>query len=163
MSDKKGWTTDEDLDMANQSTEPPPPLEDGIHGPATIVKAEPEATNKGQPGAKIELSVTDASGRKRKVYDKVVFTKEAAFRVKQLALAVGVEAPARSTYELVEEFCGAVTGQEVWLKTKRQTFENKVNAKVDMYLTAEKAATMAAGGEGGEAAAEGARPKRRRT
>lgn len=168
MGQQKGWTTgsDEKVSWDDVSTEPPAPLEIGIYQ-ATIEQAEPSPTKENKPAIKLVLTVSAAYGGAgidpaRKMFDNVTLTKEAAFRVKQLAAAAGVAPPASFGFEDVEAFCAAlVDAQPVWLKSKRSTWDGKVNHKVDRYLT-EAQAGEAANGPSGEASSgeAPARPKR---
>lgn len=167
MTGSKGWTSEESVDWDNIGTEPPPPLEVGVYK-AIVTKAEPEKTSTGKPALKIELLVQEAYGGEgldpaRKMFDNVTLTKEAAFRVKQLAAAAGITPPASFAFADAEEFCAAlVEADAVWLRSKRSTWEGKVNHKVDRYLTEEQAAEAANAGSGNAATSEAAPTKRRR-
>ena len=148
-----GWTSEESFDWDNVSTEPPPPLEVGIYK-AIIVKAEPSPTKEGKPALRLELQVTEIFGGgplepPRKMFDNVTFVKEAAFRIKQLAASAGVVPPATSKFADVEVFAAALCDAPcVYLRSKRDTYQGKTNAKVDRYLTEAQAGEAANGGSG---------------
>lgn len=163
----KGWTTAQEIDPDKVPDGPPPPLDPGVYF-ATIAKAEPEETKKGDPAIKLELMVTHAHGGspgdlKRKVFDKAVFTQETAWRVKQLAKSVGVDMPTSNAYDTVDEFCGSlVESNGVWVRLKQETFNEKTNARVDRYLTEEQAAEVASSGSADGKGGESASPRRRK-
>ncbi len=158
---QQGWTTQQDLNMDQVSTEPPPPLEAGIYR-ARVVEATPQPTKKGDPALRVVLQVfADIAGSeispKRKIYQTAVLTQDAAFRVKQLAVAAGVEPPKTSGFDDASTFAAELTGAEVLCKTKqRQTPDGKTIADVDRFLTAEQAQQST------QAAAPAAPPKRRK-
>jgi hypothetical protein len=179
MTGTKGWTKEETFDWDNTSTEPPPPLEDGTYR-ARVVAAMPELTQKGDPCIKIELQVYEALTKDgaselnppRKMFDTLVLSKGAAFRVKQICRSAKVDPPASSRRDVVEEFCGRlVESESVALRSRRESYKGKMNARCDRYLGDDQIqasidgtlGTDAGSGEGaGEtAAAAGGRRRRR--
>lgn len=167
MAQNQGWTSQESVNWDDVSTEAPPPLPVGIYK-ALITKAEPSPTKEQKPAVKLELSVDEAYGGagvdpKRKMFDNVTLTKEAAFRVKQLAAAAGVAPPASFGFADVEAFCAALCDAgPVWLRSKQSTYEGKTNHKVDRYLTEAQAGEAAnAGGAATSAEARPVRTKRK--
>lgn len=139
-----GWTSEEAVNWNDVSTEPPPPLEDGIYR-AIVVKAEPKPLGKeNKPGIALQLQVEEQFGGgavepKRKLFDNVMMSAAAAFKVKQLATAAGIEPPASFKFADVEAFCIALVDSSALLvRTKREEYpkgSGKVNAKADRYLT----------------------------
>jgi len=177
-----GWTDDKATEFPNWddvNTEAPPPLAPG-HYYATIVKAEPRPTGKGDPAISLTLRVTQAHGEapdslSRTMYDNLTLTMAAAFRIKQLVQSVGngVTPPPSSRLADVEDFCASLTGQGVWLRSKLDTYtpkpsaadpepQPKTNAKVDRYLTDEQVIESVNRGAGAGEVADDSRPKRRR-
>jgi hypothetical protein len=167
MASNQGWTSEESFDWDAVSTEPPPPLEVGIYK-AIVVKAEPSPTKDNKPSLKIELSVIETFGAgplesPRKMFDNVTFVKEAAFRVKQLATAAGVTPPPTSKFADVEAFAQALVESNcVYLRSKRDTYQGKTNAKVDRYLSEAQAGEAANGSAATPSADAPARPTRTR-
>lgn len=181
----QGWTQNDSFDNWDDvSTEAPKPPTPEIYA-ITVVKAEAKATGTGKPAVNLEISLTGIHNggdlpSPRKVYDLVTITKEAAFKVKQLAMAMGVAPPANNSYGAVCEFADNLVGQTAFAKTKLDTYkpkptpenpapEARTNAKVDRYLTQEQADKMRTGasGEGAsevapEATAAAAGGRRRR-
>lgn len=142
---QQGWTTSEDVDFDSASKEAPPPLPVGLYK-FEVTKTEPQATQKeGHPAAQVELRAVEAKDpttdlskyNGRLPYERIVFTKDAAWKVKQLADAAGVPAPKSNGFEPVCEFLDAILGQQVWAQTKLRPSKNngKVYAEVDKYLT----------------------------
>jgi hypothetical protein len=152
---KQGWTQSEDLDWQNTPDGPPPPLENGIYR-AVIAKAEAEPTKDGKPAVSLQLTVTAKHGSdeklSRKMFDKLVLTKDAAFRAKQCGKACEVELPANSGYDAVSEFAAALVGCEVWIKTKQEPYAGKINARVELYVSEEKLQEVLSGASGSESA-----------
>ena len=168
MAQNAGWTSQETVNWDDVSAEPPPPLANGIYK-ALITKAEPSPTKENKPAIKIELLVDgvyggDAVDPARKMFDNVTLVKEAAFRVKQLAAAANVAPPASFGFADVEAFCAALCDAgPVWLRSKQNTWDGKVNHKVDRYLTEAQAGEAAnAGSSSAAAAAERPAPRQRR-
>lgn len=169
MSGTKGWASEEAIDWDKVSEDPPAPLEDGGYM-AVIAKAEAKQTKDDKPALGIELHVTQPYGGEpgslnRKVFDTVTFTAEAAFRAKQLATATGVTPPRSTGFDAINDFAQALVGCTVWIKTRRNTFQGKTNAKVDVYVPEAKLEQVMAGAPavaGSEAASPAARAKRGR-
>ncbi len=166
----KGWALDDDLDIDNVSTKAPPPLDDGIYR-FKVVSAEGELSQKGNPKASIALEVIsrfgsdepiDSNGkRSKKVYDNsVTFTKDAAWKMKQLAIAAGIEPARRNNPEAVEAYCEALVGQEVIAEVVQNQSGARIFANVKSYYTEAEAQQVLAGETPGEESAEPARPKR---
>lgn len=167
-SEQEGWTQSEALDFDKVSTEKPPPLDDGYYQ-ATIVEAKPQKTQEGVPGVSIELRV-DRSYESpletpRKMFDRLVFTKAALWHVKQIAVAANVSPPKSTAFGDVEEFCEALTGTQVWLRSEKNTYKGKVNARAAQFYPEDKIADAVAGKGESNGAAEsstGVAKKRRR-
>jgi hypothetical protein len=170
MAGNTGWTSEESVNWNDVSTEPPPPLEDGIYR-AIVVKAEPKPLGKeNKPGIAIQLQVEEQFGGgaiepKRKLFDNVMMSAAAAFKVKQLATAANIEPPASFKFADVEAFCNALVDSNALLvRTKRETYtppggSPRTNAKVDRYLTEQQLSD--AGAEADAAAADGGSRRRR--
>ena len=153
MATKTGWTESTDLNWDDVSTEAPPPLAPGIYR-AVIVEAKPRQTNKGDPAINVKLAVGDT---KRTVYDTLVLSATALFKLKQMGQSAEVSLPANTGIEAIETFCGELTGCEVHVRTKIDTYTPpasegnpepapRVNAKVDRYFTEAQAAEAQSGG-----------------
>jgi len=165
MSDQR-WATSEDLDWDAIPDGPPPPLEDGIYR-AVIGQADPQPTAKERkPAISVQLIVKQRHGSdeelNRRVFDTVVLTKEAAFRAKQLAKATQAELPRNTGYEAVSEFASSLVGSEVWIRTRQQTYNGRVNPRVDLYISEDKLAEVLGNGSGAASAAAEERPQRRK-
>ncbi len=163
---QKGWTANDEMNWDEISDAPPPPLEDGIYR-ASIAKAEAEPTGKGDPAISLQLVALHAHGSdaklNRKLYDKLVVTKDAAFRTKQVIKATGATPPKTNGSDALSEFASELVGCEVWVRTKQQTFQGKVNAKVDMYIADDKLEAVLKGDDGsGGSAAPTPKPRRQR-
>jgi hypothetical protein len=164
-----GWTSADSVNWDEVSTEAPPPLADNLYE-GLIAKAEPRPTKDNKPAISIELSASKVFGgeeleRARKVFDNLTLTKEAAFRVKQLAAAANVEPPKNFGIDAVTAFCDAlVESEKVIFRTRLNTYKGKTNAKVVQYHTEESAKKDAAGGEqsGSEGASEAPVVRRKR-
>jgi hypothetical protein len=166
-TNQAGWANNDSFDWDSVSEDAPPPLEAGIYG-FQIAQAEPEQTKKGDPGVKLVLTITHAMGgsagdMKRKVYDKLTLTKEALFRTKQLAKALDVQPPPGNAPDHVEAFAQALSESGAgFVRLKQETYQGKVNARVDRYLTSDQAQEAAAGSApAGDAGAAPAARKRR--
>lgn len=117
MASNKGWTTDEDLGMADASIEPPACPELDLYA-LRLNRAEPEQVGKeGKPGVRLEFKILRSYGGtdgeldgkfSTRVTHTMGITKETAFNAKRLAMAAGVEPPTRSNIEAIEEFCAAL-------------------------------------------------------
>ena len=166
MSSNQGWTSEESVDWDNVSTEPPPPLAVGIYK-GLITKAEPQPTKEHKPAIALQLQISEEYGGSsiepaRKMFDNVTLSKEAAFRVKQLAASAGVEPPATFKFQDVEAFCvSLVEAGAVYLRSKHATFNGKTNHKVDRYLTEEQAGEAANALSGNASATESEETPRR--
>lgn len=161
MAGNIGWTSAEAVNWDDVSTEAPPPLADGVYR-GVFVKAAPRDTKGGKPAISLELSVQGLYGGEelaspRKMFDNLMCSREAAFRIKGLAAAANVACPKSLGLDDVTEFCTSlIEAPPVIFKTKQSTYEGKTNAKVFAYLTAEKAR---AEGSQGEQASEATEPK----
>jgi uncharacterized protein DUF669 len=148
----EGWTANEKFDWDNVSTDAPPPLEDGVYQ-AVIVKASAEKTKDGKPAVRLELQVNrafgDAEGSiKRKMFDNLTVTLEGAFRIKNLCESFDpkVTPPPSQQLDDVKDFCSRLLeAPAIWLRSRRTTWNGKVNAKVDRYLTEAEAQKVSAG------------------
>lgn len=176
----QGWTQNDSFDNWDDvSTEAPEPPDAGFYI-ATIAKADATkpTSGKGLPNINLTLSVTDVfQGDKlpkpRTVFDNLVVTKDAAFRVKQFCLAADTAPPKSNGADYLPGYASELVGLTVIVQLKRDSYtpkgsvEKKIVARVEKYHTqasAEKAKN--GGGEAAanaEAAAEaGAAPRRRR-
>lgn len=162
-----GWTTAEAVNWDEVSTEAPPPIADGLWK-GVFAKAEPRPTKDGKPAINLELSVINAFGgadlpSPRKLFDNVMCSAAAAFRVKQLAAAAGVNPPKSFGLDDITEFCNAlVEAPPVCFRSKQSEYKGKTNAKVDRYFTEAQATEEQAKGEQPSADAAPARPVRTR-
>ena len=169
MNSQQGWVTDDEIDVDAVSKEPPPPLPAAVYK-FEITKTEPQATQKeGHPAAQLELRAIEARDpttdlgkfNGRLPYERIVFTKDAWWKVKQLSEAIGISGPTRNgkgstSFEAVSEFLDALVGQQVWAQTKLRPSKNgKVYAEIEKYLTEAEVAGEA------PAAVAGGRRKRR--
>jgi hypothetical protein len=167
MAGTTGWTSNEAVNWDDVSTEAPPPIADGMYR-AVFVKAEPRPTKEGKPAISLELSVLGAFGgadlpSPRKLFDNVMCSAAAAFRVKQLAAATAVNPPASFGLDPITEFCNALVDAPPFIfKSKQSTYQGKTNAKVDRYFTEAQAAEEQTKGEQPSAEAPAARPVRTR-
>jgi hypothetical protein len=163
MAGNTGWTSAESVNWDDVSTEAPPPLADAIYK-GVFAKAEPRPTKEGKPSISLELSVTNVFGgddlaSPRKLFDNVMCSAAAAFRVKQLAASANVAPPANFGLDEVTAFCERlVDAAPVAFRTKQSTYQGKTNAKVDRYFTEEQAKEAASAGESGGGESEA--PKR---
>lgn len=169
MSEAKDmYTGEETFNWDEISDEAPPPLADGFYF-ATFAKTDFQKAKSGKPGVKIEFTVTKAYGGadgelKRKLFDNPVFSQESAFRLKRLAKSAGVELPSVVNRETIEEFCGNLQSSSgVWIRTKQNTYEGKVSARVDQYFSEAQIADAVAGKTAGVAEAAPVAGKRRRS
>lgn len=172
MPGNQGWTDEESFDWDKVSDAPPPPLANGLYR-GRIVKAEARPTTKEpKPSVNIEFSVESlitadgelALDKPRKLFDTLVFSKDAAFRIKQLSKATNVNPPASSGFEPVKDFAAALVGVGVVFRTRLNTFNGKTNARVEVYVPEDKIAEALAGKDFSAAAAgdaESDAPKRR--
>lgn len=98
-----------------------------------ISKAEPTTSKtSGAPMIKVELTVrgdVEQEGAKRKVFDNVVFSEKAMFKVHQIAGIAGVQAAAN-----IDDFASQLYGKSVRIKTKNEEYQGKTNAKVHYYM-----------------------------
>jgi hypothetical protein len=160
-----GWTSADAVDWNEVSTEPPPPLNPALYK-GLIVKAEPSPTKENKPAIAIELQIDKEYGGPdvspvRKMFDNLTLTKEAAFKVKQLAAAANVAPPANFGIDAVRAFCDSlVDAGPVILRSKLSEWQGKKNHKVDRYLSEEQAKLASAGGEQPSGTAEPQRRKR---
>lgn len=152
----QGWTQNESFDNWDDvSTEAPKALENNIYI-GTIVKAEAQATKqKGKPSVKLEVSTTsvfqgDELPTARKLSDIVTVTKEAAFKVKQLAQSAQVEPPRANGFDVLTDWATSLVGCVVIFKTKQENYqkdgETRTAARIDRYLTADQAEKARNGG-----------------
>ena len=173
-----GWTQNDTFDNWDDvSTEAPKLLDPGFYC-ATIAKAtgDKPTSKSNKPAVNLELSVTDIfQGDKlpmpRKVFDNVVVTKEAAFRVKALCQSADVAPPKSNGADYLPGWATDLVGCNVIVQIKHETFktrdgEQKTVARVGKYHTQASAEKALGGGEtasAAEASAEnGAAPKRAR-
>lgn len=107
-----GWASNNKLDYSNVSTEEFTPLEPGIYK-ARITEAKPQPTKEGNPMIKLLVEVyEDANGdslpKPRKVFDNMVLTEKALFRVAILAEALDIARLDSDSFEAVEDYCGEI-------------------------------------------------------
>jgi hypothetical protein len=172
MAGNKGWTTETALDLSDVSDQPPGPVDVGVYC-CTITKAEAEATSKGDPAIKMDLHIERAysgdpaavDGRVRNLrFETISFKKDALFRLKQLCLALGVEPPRSTGYQVLCDWAADLVGKEVWVKTRlkarydaaaKKADPDKKDAAVDRYMTEATAADVAVGKADGAESASG--------
>jgi len=74
-----------------------------------LEKCEPKKTQKNKPAIEVVLKITTAAdgsaARRGKLFDTVVLTQEAAFRVKNLSSALHIDPPRSGTYDEVYNYC----------------------------------------------------------
>jgi hypothetical protein len=166
----QGWTQNDSFDNWDEvSTEAPKPLDPALyHG--EIVSAEAAQTGTGKPAVKLEVSAKglfqgDDLPSERKLFDTVVITREAAFKVKQLAQATGVEPPKSNAFEAVSELADSLVGQPVVFKTKIESYkkdgENRTTHRIERYLTTDQAERVKAGANADTNAGDEAAPQQR--
>lgn len=162
-----GWTDQTVVNWDDVSTEPPPPLAVGIYR-AVVAKAAPGQTKKGDKNQiSLELAVDGEFGGDefpaRKMFDNLLLTPEAAFKIKQIAASAGVSPPANFGVDAVTEFCNAlVDSNGVILRSRLSTYNGKENHGVDRYLNEEQAKEAKAALSGGGADAGGGEAPARR-
>jgi hypothetical protein len=171
MSNNKGWTEEADINWDDVSTEAPKPIDADLYN-ANIVAAEFRKSNAGNPCVNLELAVTgvfqgDELSTPKKHYHTLVFTADCAFRVKQAAVAAGVEPPKRASEEVLKEFGDSLVGAAVIVKTKHEkhrTDKNRTLSVVDRFLTQAQAERIKSGGSADDdsPATAAAAPKRSR-
>jgi hypothetical protein len=121
-----GWTSADAVDWNEVSTEPPPPLNPALYK-GLIVKAEPSPTKENKPAIAIELQIDKEYGGPdvspvRKMFDNLTLTKEAAFKVKQLAAAANVAPPANFGIDAVRAFCDSLVRRTTrWIATSARS------------------------------------------
>ena len=155
-----GWTDEGELDLSGVGKGPPPPPEEGVYeaiiDEAMAAGTKPDANGKSKPAFSLTLTLDRAfnnaeGSMKRKIFDKIVLTQAAAFRLVQLCDAVEVPKLTKTAMSAVEEFCGDLVGKRVWIRLKHETNASynsgKPTAKVGAYLTAAEAAIVASGGD----------------
>jgi hypothetical protein len=157
MADQKeGWTDDDEFDWDEVSSQPPPQAETGLYA-FKVVESKSDKTSGGHPGVKLTIELTSKYGggeigyMSRKVRDTVALTKDAAFRVKQLAKATSVKPPPRNNSECMRDFAEALLGAEGLVhirKSKGRGEDAKEYANVGMYCTPAAAEDIAKGGDG---------------
>lgn len=101
-----------------------------------ISKAEPTASKtSGAPMVKVELTVrkdVEQEGGGRKIFDNIVFSEKAMFKVHQIAGVAGVQEAHN-----IEDFASKLYGKAVRIKTKNEEYQGKTNPKVHFYKEAE--------------------------
>lgn len=101
-----------------------------------ISKAEPTVSKtSGAPMVKVELTIRkdveqEAGGRK--VFDNIVFSEKAMFKVHQIAGVAGVQ-----NANNIEDFASQLYGKAVKIKTKNEEYQGKENAKVNYYMNSD--------------------------
>lgn len=167
MAGNTGWTSNEAVNWDDVSTEAPPPIADGLYR-AVFVKAEPRPTREGKPAINLELSVLGLFGgadlaSPRKMFDNVMCSAAAAFRIKQLSAATNVAPPSSFGLDPITEYCnGLVEAPPFIFRSKQSEYKGKTNAKVDRYLTEAQANEANTAGEQPSGEAPAARPVRTR-
>jgi hypothetical protein len=173
----QGWTSNESIDLDNVSDEPPGPPDDGVYA-ATITRAEPEPTKKNDPGVGLDLRLDGdvygnegcLEGKSRNIrFQKITFSKEALFRLKNLCKSLGINPPANTGFEAIKDWCEELVGQRVFVRTKkrpRMNDKSKVDAAIDRYFTEQQAQEAASGvaadASGTDAAGEAEEPNQQR-
>jgi len=107
-----GWTSNNKLDYSKVSTEEFSPLEPGIYK-AVITEAKPHPTKKEAPMIKLLVEVVEnANGERlpkpRKVFDNMVLSEKALFRVAILSDALDIARLESDAFEVVEDYCSEV-------------------------------------------------------
>ena len=172
-----GWASNNKLDYSNVSTEEFTPLEPGIYK-ARITEAKPQPTKDGNPMIKLLVEVCEnADGERlpkpRKVFDNMVLTEKALFRVAILADALDIGRLESDSFEAVEDYCGEIVNAAkdgVFVRltledyTARDGSTKKAN-RVGRYLKSSEASesdssTATSGSNGAAASTPMRRPRR---
>lgn len=82
-----------------------------------------------------ELDGEEQEGGGRKLFENIVFTKDAMFKFHQLGKALGWEQGRE--FEDLPEIAAAILYQPIRVKTKNEPYEGKINPKVSYYKPAE--------------------------
>lgn len=122
------------LDRNNMGSGDFKPLEIGEYE-CIISKVETAESSNGNQMLKVTLTVRDdvsQEGGKRKIFDNIVFTEKAMFKVNQFANAVGIEGAGN-----LDEFASQALYKPVRIKNKHEEYNGKTNDKVAFYNPAQ--------------------------
>lgn len=146
MKATTGWTQKEKINYEGVSTDAPAPLDPGLYR-ARITNAELQPTKKKEPMIKLTVEVfEDGEGNalkaKRKVFDNMVLSQAAAFRILILAKALEIDPLSENDTETTEEWCREIVKaakEGVWVRIKHETYtsndgEERTTMRVARYL-----------------------------
>lgn len=145
------WPKPEKLNWDNvDASRTPPPLPRWLYC-GEIVKAERGLTgenskNPGQPKVTVQLSIAESyedavdvgSGRRR-LTETLTFVESAMFRPKQLCEAMGLEPPASTSEDDLDEWIEQLVGENVWfiMSRREETYqgEKSIRNRVEAFVT----------------------------
>ena len=164
----EGWTSNNPINWDDVPDAAPGKAPDALYQ-AKVVEAKAMKTSGGHQGIKlvVELQAPYGGGElgyiSRKVYDTLVNTPDARFRIKQCANACGAALPATDSFEALEVLAESLVGAEPIVKTQQRFNKDKTDkfVNVAVYATQAMADDLAKGGSGASSA-EAARPAPRR-
>ena len=145
----KGWTDKQAFDWSGVTTGAPPPAPDGLYLVRfTASEAEASASKK-TPMVKLTLEIgedeagNEPKGYSKRLFDNLVFTQAAAWKIKAVAEAAGVPLPLDNSTESAIEFGNSLleaSKDGIYVRVKQETYtaksgEERVRANVARYLT----------------------------
>ena len=154
----KGWTdTPEEIDYGKVDDSEFQLPEPGFYA-VDVEQLEPEKTKNGKPSvklvAKISKGADGSKARRGKLFDTLVLTQEAAFRIKNLSSALHIDPPRSGAYDEVYNFClsalsAARSGLFVRVDHKPDVKDPSVmRARIGRYYDADEVAAAMARKEG---------------
>lgn len=105
-----------------------------------VVSADKTFSSTGNPMIKIRLDLQGADGS---VFDNLTLTDKAIFKVVTFLESIGIKKQGEELEMSIGDAVDKTVGLEGFCKIKHETYNGKLQAKVDKYLvpTAKKAAT----------------------
>lgn len=160
----KGWTDNTKFDWSGVTKGAPPPASDGVY----LVKfdaAVAEASSNDTPMLKLGLEIIEdakgvkPSGYSKRLFDNLVFTQNAAWKIMAVADAAGIDLPSDNSTQSAKEFGDklmAATKDGIYVRVKQREYQSKegeakVRAEISRYLTADEAKKELSGSANGSA------------